>query len=278
MAVVPTFNEEEALRKCVESLKHPSQTTDEIDLRICVANAGRPLSHELSRDVHDLYLPETHFWTASTKAGIDWALNRKADYVLLANADTVFKPGSVPKLLERCQTGENIIACSPVYEVHDGQETLLYSHQAQWGFLLYGKIIRQPPQAMEIELTGGQGVLIPTHLIQDNPLDPERLPQYAGDHDLWLQLRKRGAKLWLEPESRVLNERGFGLKKQGRSAVGSLLWRMTSINSPDSIKTMWRLRRKHLGFVLGLISTTTAFELRWTFGLPGILRRAGLRR
>lgn len=277
VAVVPTYNEFESIAKCVESLQHPSQTSNEIELTICVVNSGEPLPQATADKVHEIALTGDSYWTACTKQGVAFALKSGADYVLLANADTVFEPGSLPALLRRCQSTANVIACSPVYERDAEGETLLYSHQSDWGFLLYGKLMREPESAKKIDLTGGQGVLIPTHLIKDNPLDPERFPQYAGDHDLWLQLRKRGAELWLEPASKVINDRGFGHKKGGRSAIGSLWWRMSSIYSPDGFPTMWRLRRKHLGTILGLFSTLISFELRWTLGLPGILRRAGIK-
>lgn len=277
VAVVPTYNEFEALAKCIESLRHPSQISNESELTICVVNAGEPLPTELAEQATEIALTGEAYWTACTKRGVAFALESGADYVLLANADTIFDPGSVQALLRRCQSGENVIACSPVYE-RDGQtETLLYSHQSDWGFLLYGKLIHSTPTAQQIDLTGGQGVLVPGTLIADNPLDPERFPQYAGDHDLWLQLRKRGAELWLEPDSKVINDRGFGHKKGGRSAIGSLWWRMSSVYSPDGLPTMWRLRAKHLGPILGLISTVISFGLRWTLGLPGILRRAGIK-
>lgn len=199
------------------------------------------------------------------------------EFVLFSNADTVFLPGSVAELLNIATSKPKSIAVSPAY---DSSGALIYSRQSDWGFLLYGKLIRDwtdrtdaPTDPILADLAGGQGVLLPFEAVHEIDLDVENFPQYASDHDLWLRLRKKGYQLWVAPKAGVENVRGFNAQRK-RSFLATLFYRMNSEYSPESARIMWRLRRKHLALPLAVLSWVIAFGLRWTLGLPKIIRRS----
>ncbi len=269
--VIPTFNEPDLVVACLRSLESLG-----VSHEVIVANAGEAIP-DLNPSVTQLQLPSDHFWAASTQAGIDRALESGADYVVLANADTEFMPGTLAALLEATQSNAQAIACVPAY---DESEHLLYSRQDSWGFLLYGKLVRgwsspsdAPSAPYRTDLIGGQGVMIPAAALRAARMDLENFPQYAADHDFWLQLAQRGWELWVTPRGGVRNRRGFN--RQRRRSLASTLWhRMTSPFAPESIPIMWRLRRKHLPLPIAVVSFVVSFGLRWTLGLPKIIRRS----
>ncbi len=274
-AIIPTFNEFELLGACVDSILTQSVS----GLRVFVINAGKPLPGELAEKVTEIPVQDSFFWTACIESGIECAKTEQSDFCLLTNADTEFVPGSISKLINAAANNPHSIVCSPAYvQPRDRSPTLLYSHQSDLGLLIYGKLRRNwdapeesPKEPFFVDLTGGQGVLIPMDLFKSAKVDVQNFPHYASDHDLWLQARKLGYKLLLVPQAGIINRRGFNAKTSQNS---SLLKRMFSEYSPESWRIMWRLRRKHQGPVLGFVTTFVSFGLRWTVGLPKIIRRS----
>lgn len=262
-AVIPTYNEPDMLRACLESLEQQG-----LPMHVRVVNAGSPLEIPGFKflEIEVIQVPGTAFWTECMDIG---TRDLPTPYALLSNADTVFLPGCIEALLS--VVAERTVACSAAYFA-DG--TTEYTDQAQWGALLFGKILRRwpsrsdaPEAAVEIELTGGQGVLVPAAAFHDARWATRDLPQYASDHDFWLQLRRKGWCLALAPQAGISNARPFGLGSKG------VLHRLTSLYAAESAITMWRLRRRNLPFPLAILSWLVSFTLRWTLGLPGILRR-----
>lgn len=278
-AVIPTFNEVELLTACVDSILCQNIR----DLRVIVVNAGDALPSQLADRVIEHRVPGDCFWTGCMFEGVNLAKCLPADYCLFTNADTNFLPDSIEKLIAVVKDQPKIIACSPAYvEDQDGRLDTLYTDQSDLGPLLYGKILKRwqnisdaPEKPFSIELTGGQGVLVPISVFQSSELDIKRFPHYASDHDLWIQARRNGYQLMLVPKAGVVNHREFNEKKQGSGSLLPSLWkRMTSEYKPESWPIMWRLRRKHQGPFVGFLTTLISFGLRWTIGLPKIIRRS----
>lgn len=274
VAIVPTYNEPEELARVVDSIKGQVN-------RILVINAGDALQSSFSGSVEEVRVPADHYWTHCIAKGFEIAAAGPEEFAYLTNADTYALPGTVESLLVYAQGHEKTVACAPAYIETDGAVELLYSHQDQMGSLLYGRLIRPwstpadaPTEPFEIVLTGGQGVLFPSSVCQEFQVDVANFPHYASDHDLWLQMKVRGWKLMLLPKTGVVNMRTLSANRaHGIAKLKKLFWRMTSDLTPESWRIMWRLRRKHLPFIVALFSTVVSFGLRWTIGLPKILRR-----
>ncbi len=280
VAVIPTYNEADLLAICVDSIL--GQAVE--NLQIIVVNAGDPLPEALAGKIYlEHNVPSDYFWTACMFEGVNLVKGMKVDYCLFTNADTQFLPDSISKLLKAVEGQTRTIACSPAYApTENGELSLLYSDQLDWGPLLFGKIVQRwkmptdaPMEPFEIQLTGGQGVLIPMELFESVQLDVDLLPHYSSDHDLWLQARKLDYRLLLVPQAGIVNQREFNDKKERSESLLRSLWRrMTSVYTPESWPLMWRLRRKHQGPIIGFATTLVSFGLRWTIGLPKIIRRS----
>lgn len=278
VAVIPTFNEPSLIRDCIVSLRAQGEP-----IEIVIGNAGDPLSEEILQGAREVRVDPKEFWTGQVMAALNKALSLQPAFILLCNADTVLGAGTLNVLLQEANGQAKKVAASPAYVASPTGEPheTLYTDQQSLGFLLYGKISRRWPDFAHREtlppfptdLIGGQGVLIPVEAFQDASFDPVRFPQYAADHDFWLQLRKKGWEIRVCPHAVVINQRGFNRQRKG-SLGKTLWWRMTSEYSPESWIIMRRLRQKHLGLFVGTISTVLAFTMRWTLGLPKILRRS----
>ncbi len=277
VCIIPTYNEPEDLASVVRSI----QAQDVPHVTVLVVNAGDPLPEDLARQVTELKVPDDHFWTHCIQDGFEWAKSRSFDYVLMTNADTQLMPGTLRALLTYAQAHPSTVAVAPAYIIGENEEIrLLYSHQSDWGPLLYGKLIRPwvrpedaPNEPFEIDLTGGQGVLFEAKWLQRYQMDDINFPHYASDHDLWLQMRHDGIKMMLVPEGGIVNQRVLSRMRKG-GLVKTLWHRMTSDMTPESYKIMWRLRRKHLSLPVAIPSFLVSFGLRWTLGLPKIVRRS----
>ena len=273
--LIPTYNEVEMLSKCVRSLQD-----NDHKLELIIINAGDPLPQELAQSVTELAAPDDAFWTACMQIGLDHVRQNPPDFLMLSNADTQFAPGTVAALLKVVRSKSKVVACSAAYYLGSEDPTLQYSDQSDWGILLYGKILRrwerrsdEPQEPYQVQLTGGQGVLMPFSALDGINFAVRDLPHYASDHDLWLQLRERGWQLWFAPGAAIFNQREFSRKRKG-SLLKTLWWRMSSDQTPESARIMWNLRRRHLPLPLAIVSFVVSFGLRWTLGLPGIFRRS----
>ena len=278
VAIVPTHNEPDDLRRVVASLVQ--QGLD--GLHILVVNAGERLPPDLQALVEEIQVGSDHYWSHCIDVGLKLACERGYSFVYLTNADTYATPQTIKQLLEHVEKHERTVACAPAYVETEKGVKLLYSHQDPLGPLIYGKLVRPwedpsvfPKTPFEVVLTGGQGVLFPLQLAREFSIDVARFPHYASDHDLWLQARKGGWKLEVVPSAGVVNTRTLSAShaKGLRAKLAKLWWRMTSDKTPESWRIMWRLRRKHLPLPVAVFSTVVSFGLRWTVGLPKILRR-----
>ena len=79
----------------------------------------------------------------------------------------------------------------------------------------------------------------------------------------------------LVPQAGIVNTRVLGAHRATGliSRIRTLARRMTSEHAPESWRIMWRLRRKHMSWPLALLSTVISFGVRWTIGLPRMVRR-----
>ena len=275
--IIPTYNELEELQKCLATLEFP----EGLDIKVLIINAGDPISFPDRPYVEVIKVPSDHFWGTCIRVGFEEVIKRGGfDYVMLANADTTFLPGSIQGLFDYVKTHPRHIAVCPAYDLVDGKPVIHYSDQLQWGFLYYGKINRRwetladaPKDPIEVELVGGQGVMFEADELAKFPMDDKRFPQAAGDHDLWVRFRQAGYKLMLIPTTGIVNERPLSQKRK-KSLMATLWWRMTCKEQGESIFVMWNLRRKHLSLPSAVVSFLISFIGRWTVGLPKIIGRS----
>ena len=116
VAIVPTFNEPEELRRVVESLV--SQGVD--SLHVLVINAGDPLPEDIASQVEEVRVDAECYWTHCINKGFEIVSGRDYGFVYLTNADTYALPGTLKALIEHASKDDKSIACAPAYT--EGEE------------------------------------------------------------------------------------------------------------------------------------------------------------
>lgn len=276
-AIIPTFNEFEVLAECVRSLVDASV---EKVLPI-VVNAGDPLPPEVAAMVLEVPVSDDHFWTGSIAVGFAKAREIGPEFVLLANADTSFLPGSVDLLLAEVSKSDKTIACCPAYERQpDGSIRLLYSDDVMLPFFLHNFLKRRwvspdqaPSEPYETGIVGGQGVLFRAELLDRFDVDPKSFPHYRGDQDFWLSAKEAGYRLVMVPKAGIVNNRSFGMKTLSRrEKFARLRYLATSPRARDSWRTIWNLRRKHQTLPIAIVSFIVYTPLVWVYRLLQMAR------
>lgn len=279
-AVVPTFNEFDVLTRCLDSLQSQPEG---VDLDVIVVNAGEPLPPELRDRVREIRVHSNCFWTACIGAGLAVVRQEKAwDYVMLANADTIFLPGSVQRLADEAAKGERIVCCSPAYEQYGPDAPkLLYSRDRLVPVLLHNFLERAwttpdqaPDEVWETDIAGGQGTLFSASYLDEFDVDPKRFPHYKGDVDLWLSMKRKGIRLMMVGKAGIVNVRPFGVNtgKTRWQKFSRAWWLVTSPNARDGVPVTWYLRMKHLPFPLGVLSFLAFIPLIYAWRLVKFFR------
>jgi GT2 family glycosyltransferase len=211
--VVVTWNGAEASRRCLRSLRKLDYQT----YRVCLIDNGSqpgfagPLRAEFP-EVEIISLPENLGYAGGCNAGIDWAREHSAEYVLLLNDDTTVHPGLVRALLRRAKAVELPAIIAP---------KILMAHRPgiTWSA---GGFIRRPwfkadhlgegepaaanSEACEVEWASGCALFFPLSLAGTiGPLD-ERFFLYLEDAEWCLRARRRGFPVWYEPAAEVWHE------------------------------------------------------------------------
>lgn len=276
--VIPTFNEQDELQKAVDSLV----SQPEHDLTLIVVNAGDALRESIAKLVEEIDVPSNVFWTGCVKVGFDRAREGDYDYVMLANSDTELGQGAIAQLVEVAETDPKIIAaCAAYIRQEDDSIRLLYSDDIMVPFMLHNFTKRRwttleeaPSEPYETGSIGGQGVLFRREVLDRFDVDPVRFPHAKGDIDFWLTLKRHGYRIIVVPHATVINNRGFGAtaglsRKQKLKKIKSLA---LSQYSRDSLPTLWRLRRKHLGPIGGPLSFLISVPAIWSWRVYKLIR------
>ncbi len=266
--VIPTYNESEFLRKCVASVKD----TKLAEVIPVVVNAGDPLPEDLAATVVELQVSSDHFWTACIGVGLFYARQNGFDWAMLANSDNEFLPGTVDLLLTEAERQPGAVICSPIYDLQeDGSLTLFCSREVMVPFLLHNYTAKDwngpedaPTEPYPVEMTGGQGVLIPRSVFVWLTVDPKRFPHNRGDMDMWLSVRQRGVPIILTPRAGAINTRPMSTSgMSGLEQLKKVGYLFGSTVTKDSWRVIWGIRRKHQPLPVAIASFLIYTPLIW---------------
>lgn len=204
--VIPVFNRWEQTRACLKCLLAGSCT----DFTIIVVDHGSTddTRTELEKNFPTVIrVPGNSdmWWTSATNLGINEALHRHADTVMLLNNDCYVKDDTVAVLLKQHAEIPNSIIAPVQRNLYSGK---ILTRPVRTCFLLGFPTLYLPgrnwyqPGKDHLRATGiiigGRGVLIPaTVFSRTGLLDEKRLPHYGADHDFYLRCRKHGIRLYI---------------------------------------------------------------------------------
>ncbi len=213
--VVLNWNGKEDTLACLESLKALEGESHEI---LVVDNGSSDGSETAIRAAHpELAILQTGAnlgFAGGNNAGIRWALERGARFVLLLNNDTVVEPDFLRHMLERANRGEKVGVVGASIAYYDAPERL-------WAFgggrfdIASARVrhVQSPLPDRELKKRGnlhfyvtGCAMLLSRALLEEvGDLDP-RYFHFCEDVDLCLRAEKAGYEIVVAPKARLLHK------------------------------------------------------------------------
>ena len=194
-AVVLTWNGKEDTLACLRSLEG-----EEVDV-IVVDNASEDGTAEAVTGVELIRNERNLGYAGGMNVGIQQALERGTDAVLLLNNDVEVEPGAIEALVE---AADGVGAVCPVIVFADDPERIWYSGARFDPRHGYNGRHRtdEPAGPRETERICGAAVLIPARSWKGRGLRRGPL-RHVEDADWSLRAREGGNRLVVEPRSRV---------------------------------------------------------------------------
>jgi hypothetical protein len=210
--VITDFNGFEQTRRCLQALRE-SRTRE---FTIIVVDHGTT-TH--TRDSLASEFPEVlriHgspdlWWAGATNLGIQTALQRGAEAIMLLNNDCYVTADTLRTLVALSDATPTAIIAPVQRDAQTGKVTSLSPRTC---FLLGFPTIGGPtqisrntpvPPLLSVKLIlGGRGAIIPAELFTTiGMLDEHALPHYGADHDFFLRARRGGIPLFIAPSAFV---------------------------------------------------------------------------
>ncbi|MFC4243340.1 glycosyltransferase family 2 protein [Gryllotalpicola reticulitermitis] len=268
-AVVLNWRDAGSTVECVASL----QADPDIASVIVVDNEfdgtlKQALCERFAEEMPDIIeLPENRGFAAGVNEGIQSALARDADYVLIINNDALWMPGALAPMLEPFGLGANVGATAPFIYSPDGD---LLSSGGRVNSLLMSIDDRAYPR--DAEFLTWACVLVSAICMRDvGPLD-ERYFMYWEDVEWGQRVRARGWSLAVVPEVGVTHRissshSAAGLKIRAYSAAGLALFTREGSRSRrlGGRVRFWARIFARLG--RGQVTAAFAIHRGWRFGL-----------
>lgn len=204
-AVVLSFDGAALTLDCLESL------AGEDALPIVVDNGSTDgVLERLPAGVVGVRLASNRGFSAGNNAGVDVALERGCEYVLVLNNDCVVEPGAVAALRAALDADPSVGAVSPLITFADAPSMVWYGGatfdpaRGRPGRMLgYRRRVSASTVAGPVDRFSGAAVMLRASALRSvGLLDPELFFLYE-DVDWSLRLRAAGWTLRLEPGARV---------------------------------------------------------------------------
>jgi len=207
--IIPVFNRRDYTKNCVLSLKNQTYTNH----KIIVVDDG---STDGTKEMLEKEFPEVKvihragnlWWTKATNIGVQYALDKKADYVFTLNNDTIAFPDMLEKLVYSIKNNEKILqgvlAIDKVkgIEVYGGERINWLT--ATYTNLLIEKGKHDNSNMLAVTHYPGRGLLIPSEVFEKLGLfDEKHFPHYGADYDFTHHALKAGYKIYCNYEAKI---------------------------------------------------------------------------
>ena len=148
-------------------------------------------------------------YAAGNNRGMDWALERDADYLLVLNNDTVIDPDCIARLVETAEASSAAVV-APQIRYFDAPDQVWYGG----GFFSRPRAVgvhsegsREPDRATPAPVTFVTGCcfLIRAAVVRELGGFEEAFFAYVEDAELSVRLREAGHTMLYEPRARLLH-------------------------------------------------------------------------
>jgi GT2 family glycosyltransferase len=203
-------------------------------------------------------------FAAGNNVGIEYALQRGADYLFLLNNDTQVERTVLAELVRAGEADPKVGLASPKVYYLDRPQVIYYAGARQGRLPLLPRLIGtgetrsatagergQVEQPQEVDYVWGQAMLIKSQVIASVGLLDPRFFMYYEDADYCLRAKDAGYKIVCVPQARVWHQVAKGTE-------GDYLTRWQY-----KVTSMWRFHRKHSRFGWPQALLLTIVTMAW---------------
>ena len=161
-------------------------------------------------------------FAGGNNVGIKYALDRKADYILLLNDDTIVDPSFLKELIKAGESDEKVGILGPLIYEHPSNKIHFAGGKINW---LYTKgthiqeTRNKKQETKETDYITGCCMLIKREVIEKIGLMPEEYFLYFEDADWCLKAQKRGFKCVLVPTAKIWHKVSQGASEGSFSYI-----------------------------------------------------------
>ena len=212
VVIVLNWCREDLTRKCLQSLEASSFRPAET---LLVDNGSEDGSGErLHREFPDVSFIQTGSnlgYAGGNNRGIEWALAKDAEYILVLNNDTEMDTECLGLLTDTLRTGHRIGGVAPRVMYHSDPERVWYgggyfSRMRGLGVHRAGDAVPAPVgDPEEVTFISGCCCLLDAAALRDIGFFDESFFAYVEDVDLSLRLMRAGYRLMYDPRASVLH-------------------------------------------------------------------------
>jgi GT2 family glycosyltransferase len=211
--VIPSYQGGKDLMDCLSSVSASERLAD---FTMVVDNASSDGSvEEASRafaDVEFVRNPENKGFGAACNQGIQTALNRGMDYVLLLNQDALLEPGALGSMISLAEREERAAAIGNKTLFRDagdsGKPKLFYNGSYRTSLPLWQRIpgigLRLDPDDIgprKVDYVWGHAMLLRSEALREAGAFDEAFFMYYEDIDLCLRFQNAGWQNWCDGDS-----------------------------------------------------------------------------
>lgn len=214
-AIVLNWCNEAVTRECLRSLEESEYDS----LELLLVDNGSPDGsggrlREAFPGVHFLQTGANLGYTGGNNRGIEWALAREVDFVLILNNDVVLQPGAITRMVEAAEgAGSKVGGVVPKILFHHDPDRIWYGggeFSPLRGLGLHWKEGEldgndAPEETRDVTFMTGACCLLSTSALREVGGFDEAFFAYTEDAEISLRLLKSGFRILYQPQARVLH-------------------------------------------------------------------------
>lgn len=224
IAIVVNWNNYEATKRCIASIKtirYPNLQTVLVD-NGSTNDSSLKIASEYSH-IHLLKASENRGYAAGINLGAEFAVESKAEYLLLLNNDVeVINPDFLQNLLDEMRMDHSVGVIGPLVRLMEGsiQPTIGYFPTLK-NSIIHG-VLGRPAYSQEErsypESLSGVCLLVRRQAVLDAGWLDENLFMYVEEHEWLYRIRQAGWKIAYIPVESIKHHHGLSAKKISKQA------------------------------------------------------------
>jgi GT2 family glycosyltransferase len=223
--IVPVnFNGLDDTRKCLRSLAELSHSASVVVVDNASTVDPVPV---LAAEFPWIHLVRTSFnggWSGGNNAGIRFALERGAEFVILLNNDTIVRPDLVGRLLAAAEVRPDYGIIGPVIRYMDEPELVMtdgigFNRRGTNGLFYHipvPEVVGEPPLVTEVDIVNGCCMMIRADVFRRVGLIEDRFFLIHEESDFCLRVQEGGYKCGVLAEGLVWHKGSSSFKRSGK--------------------------------------------------------------